>query len=74
MKWGREMAANMVTFGAVGILPGQVNADSLEKVLLAQVLAGTEELNCKALHRGMEEAAKIKLDALPRPLLNDDEV
>ena len=71
---GREMVANMVALGAIGIPSGQVNADSLEKALLARVPAGTEELNRKALHRGMEEAAKIKLDALPRSLLNDDEV
>ena len=71
---GREMVANMVALGAIGILSGQVNADSLEKALLVRVPAGTEDLNRKALHRGMEEAAKIKLDALPRSLLNDDEV
>lgn len=73
-EFGREVAANMVALGAVGILSGQVNAHSLEKALLARVPAGTEELNRKALHRGMEEAAKIKLDALPRSPLNDDEV
>ena len=71
---GKEMVANMVALGAIGSLSGQVSAVSLEKALLARVPAGTEELNRKALHRGMEEAAKIKLDALPRSLLNDDEV
>ena len=71
---GKEMVANMVALGAVGILSGQVLSTSLEKALLARVPAGTEELNKTALHRGMDEAAKINLDALPRTILHDDEV
>lgn len=71
---GRDVVANMIALGAVGSLSGQVSADSLEKALLARVPAGTEKLNRKALRRGMEEAGKINLDALPRSLLNDDEV
>ncbi|MGD9950666.1 MAG: 2-oxoacid:acceptor oxidoreductase family protein [Desulfobulbus sp.] len=71
---GKEMAANMVALGAVGLLSGQVISNSLEKALLARVPAGTEELNKAALHRGMDEAAKINLDALPRTILHDDEV
>jgi 2-oxoglutarate ferredoxin oxidoreductase subunit gamma len=71
---GREMVANMVALGAVGVLSGHVHAVSLEKALLARVPAGTEELNQRALHRGMEEAAKVRLDTLPRSIFNDDEV
>lgn len=71
---GREMAANMVALGAVGLLSGQVISNSLEKALLARVPPGTEEFNRAALHRGMDEAAKINLDALPRSVLSDDEV
>jgi 2-oxoglutarate ferredoxin oxidoreductase subunit gamma len=71
---GKEMVANMVALGAVGLLSGQVISNSLEKALLSRVPAGTEELNKKALHRGMDEAAKINLDALPRTILYDDEV
>lgn len=71
---GREMAANMVALGAVGLLSGQVIGNSLEKALLAQVPAGTEEWNLTALQRGMEEAAKINVNALPRSILNEDEV
>lgn len=71
---GREMAANMVALGAVGLLSGQVIGNSLEKALLARVPQGTEELNRTALHRGMDEAAKINLDALPRTIFPDDEV
>lgn len=71
---GREMAANMVALGAVGLLSQRVDLANLAKALLARVPAGTEILNQKALQRGMEEAAKIKLDALPRSLHYDDEV
>ncbi len=71
---GREMVANMVALGAVGLLSGQVISKSLEKALLARVPPGTEELNTAALHRGMDEAAKINLGALPRTILHDDEV
>lgn len=71
---GREMTANMVALGAVGLLSGQVISNSLEKALLARVPPGTEELNKTALHRGMDEAAHINLDALPRTILLDDEV
>ena len=38
------------------------------------LMEDVEALNQKALHRGMEEANKIQLDALPRSLFNDDEV
>jgi len=71
---GKEMVANMVALGAVGLLSGQVISKSLEKALLARVPPGTEELNSAALQRGMDEAAKINLDALPRTILHDDEV
>ncbi len=71
---GKEMVANMVALGAVGLLSGQVISNSLEKALLARVPPGTEELNRAALHRGMDEAAKINLDALPRTILHDEEV
>ncbi len=71
---GKEMVANMVALGAVGLLSGQVISNSLEKALLARVPPGTEELNKAALHLGMDEAAKINLDALPRTILHDEEV
>lgn len=71
---GKEMVANMVALGAVGLLCGQVISNSLEKALLARVPPGTEELNKTALHRGMDEAAQINLNALPRTMLHDEEV
>jgi 2-oxoglutarate ferredoxin oxidoreductase subunit gamma len=71
---GREMVANMVALGAIGVLSGHVHAASLEKALLARVPIGTEELNQKALQRGMSEAAMVQLETLPRSIFNDDEV
>ncbi len=70
---GRELVANMVALGAIGYLSGQVNLDNLEKALLARVPKGTEKMNSKALGRGIEEAAKIDLDLLPRSAMSDED-
>ncbi len=70
---GRELVANMVALGAVGLLCGLVNLDNLEKALLARVPPGTEEMNSKALKRGIEEAARIDLNSLPRSIMSEDE-
>ncbi|RUM38922.1 MAG: 2-oxoacid:ferredoxin oxidoreductase subunit gamma [Desulfobulbus sp.] len=70
---GRELVANMVALGAIGLLSGQVNLENLEKALLARVPKGTEEMNSKALKRGIEEAGKIKLDDLPRSVMSEDD-
>ncbi len=69
---GRTLVANMVALGAVGLLCGQVDLNNLEKALLARVPKGTEEMNSKALQRGIEEAKKINLDDLPRAVMSDD--
>jgi len=62
----------MVALGAVGLLSGQVDLNNLEKALLARVPKGTEEMNSRALKRGIEEACKINLDDLPRAVMSDD--
>ncbi|HHB76465.1 MAG TPA: 2-oxoacid:ferredoxin oxidoreductase subunit gamma [Desulfobulbus sp.] len=69
---GRALVANMVALGAVGLLSGQVDLENLEKALLARVPKGTEEMNSRALQRGIEEARKINLDDLPRAVMSDD--
>ena len=75
-KIGKELATNMVALGAVGYLSGQVPLDGLEQALLSRVPKGTEQMNVDALHAGIEEAKKIKLDSLPRSVLSewDDEL
>lgn len=70
---GRGLVANMVALGAVGLLSGQVDLTNLEKALLGRVPKGTEDMNSKALQRGIEEARKINLDDLPRSIMSDDD-
>ena len=67
------MVANMVALGAVGFLSGQVNLAHLEKALLARVPKGSEKMNSEALKRGIEEAEKIELEALPRAVMSEDD-
>lgn len=70
---GRELVANMVALGAIGLLSGRVNLGNLERALLARVPKGTEEMNSKALQCGIEEARKVNLDDLPRAVMSDDD-
>jgi 2-oxoglutarate ferredoxin oxidoreductase subunit gamma len=50
---GRAQTANILTLGAVVGLTGVVTPESLRKAVLATVPAGTEELNSKAVARGL---------------------
>ena len=69
---GREMTANMVALGAVGLLSGQVDLALLEKALLTRIPAGTEDMNSAAFRCGVEEARKIHLATLPRSVLSEE--
>jgi 2-oxoglutarate ferredoxin oxidoreductase subunit gamma len=58
---GRIQTANILTLGAVVGLAGVVTSESLRKAVLATVPAGTEELNMKALARGLAlDAAEFR--------------
>jgi len=70
---GRELVANMVALGAIGLLSGRIDLGNLERALLARVPKGTEEMNSKALQCGIEEARKVNLDDLPRAVMTDDD-
>lgn len=70
---GRELVANMVALGTVGVLSGLVSIENLEKALFARVPRGTEEINKKALNLGIEEANKVSLDSLPRAVMSDED-
>ena len=70
---GKELVANMVALGTVGLLSGVVSLTSLEKALLARVPPGTEEMNRKALARGIEEARQINLDELPKAIMSEED-
>jgi 2-oxoglutarate ferredoxin oxidoreductase subunit gamma len=51
---GRAIVANIVALGVVVELTGIVPAEALERAVLARVPKGTEDLNRRALLRGME--------------------
>ena len=70
---GKEIVANMVSLGAVGFISPLVSLKSLEKALMARVPKGTEEVNLKALHAGIEAAKEIDLEKLPRTTLEEEE-
>jgi 2-oxoglutarate ferredoxin oxidoreductase subunit gamma len=71
---GKEMVANMVALGAVGVLSQIISLENLEKALLARVPKGTEEINRKALHAGIEAAKKIDLKNLPLSTIDEEEI
>lgn len=57
---GREIVANVISLGIIAGIINTVTRDSIEKVLLARIPAGTEKLNLKALEAGYQIAKKIK--------------
>jgi 2-oxoglutarate ferredoxin oxidoreductase subunit gamma len=50
---GRTQTTNILALGAVAGITGVVSTESLRKAVLGMVPAGTEELNSKALARGL---------------------
>ena len=71
---GKEMVANMVALGAVGVLSQIILLKNLEQALMARVPKGTEELNRKALHAGIDAAKRIDLKDLPLLAIEEEEV
>lgn len=53
---GSELVTNIVTLGALVAATKVVSVEALEKAVLARVPKGTEELNLKAMKRGIEIA------------------
>lgn len=50
---GRRQTTNILTLGAIVGITGVVTVEALHKAMLAMVPAGTEEMNSKALTRGL---------------------
>jgi len=50
---GRKQTTNILALGAVATITGIVLADSLRKAVMGKVPPGTEELNSRALARGL---------------------
>jgi len=71
---GKEMVANMVALGAVGVLSQNISLKSLEQALMARVPEGTEEINRKALHAGIEAAKRIDLKDMLLLAIEEEEV
>ena len=71
---GKEMVTNMVALGAVGVLSQIISLKKLEQALMARVPKGTEEINRKALHAGIEAARKINLKDLPLLAIEEEEI
>lgn len=59
---GRRQTANILTLGAVAGITGVVTTESLRKAMLVMVPAGTEEMNSKALARGLALGRSAKSD------------
>ncbi len=71
---GKEMVANMVALGAVGVLSPIISLKNLEQALMARVPKVTEEINRKALHAGIEAAKRIDLTDLPLLVIEEEEI
>jgi len=52
VKLAKEVVANMVCVGIVGMLSGLASKEDLHKAVLARVPKGTEEINRRALETG----------------------
>jgi 2-oxoglutarate ferredoxin oxidoreductase subunit gamma len=60
---GRALVANIVALGLIAGISKIVSEQALRQAIEARVPKGTEELNLKAFHIGMEAAAKLKKSA-----------
>lgn len=55
---GREVVANIVALGALAAMTGAVSGDRLLEATLARVPKGTEELNRRAVHVGLQAGSR----------------
>lgn len=56
MRLAREVFANIVCVGIVGVLSGLASEDNLRQAVIARVPKGTEQLNLRALEVGLKMA------------------
>jgi len=59
-KVGKVVVANIVALGIITELMDIVSSESVEEAILTRVPKGTEELNLKAFHLGLETARALK--------------
>ena len=70
---GKELVANIVALGAVGLLSRKFSSDNLEKAVIARVPQQFRDINVQALHAGMKAASEVDLAYLPRSITTDEE-
>lgn len=58
-KLGKPVVANIIALGVIVRLAKVVSEEGAEQAILARVPRGTEELNRKAFHLGLEVASEI---------------
>lgn len=58
-KLGKPVVANIIALGVIVRLAKVVSEEAAEQAILARVPRGTEELNRKAFHLGLEVASEI---------------
>ncbi len=71
---GKKLVANMVALGAICNITQVVSLKNLEAALVARVPRGTEKMNRKALHAGIQATKSVDLNALPRSVTPEEEV
>jgi len=58
---GRRLTANIVALGLMVGLTGVVSREAIESAVAARAPKGTQELNLKALHAGLQLAENLKV-------------
>ena len=57
---GRAVTANVVAVGAIVALSGAVSLEAIQATVAARAPKGTQELNLKALHAGLQAAQALE--------------
>lgn len=70
---GKEIVANIVALGAVGLLSQKFSSANLEKAVIARVPHQFRDMNVQALHAGMKAASEVDLSYLPRSIVSEEE-
>jgi len=70
---GKEIVANIVALGAVGLLSQKISSANLEKAVIARVPRQFKDMNVQALHAGMKAASEVDLSHLPRSIVSEEE-
>ena len=70
---GKEIVANMVALGALGLFCPRIDSAQLKEAMLARLPKATHQLNSSAFATGLAAAREFDLDALPRSIITEEE-